>query len=98
MIKHQHLNLIVNGKFPCNNPFCSSRYFFSSSTDEMPQSWMKIDDKYVSRYAPKVANKSEINSNESDITITSDNTNIDRIADQVKKHAAINYCYYTRTK
>jgi len=61
----------------------------------MPQSWIKIDDKYVSQYVPK---QPPITSNESNPSIPSDNTNLDRIADQMKKHAAINYSYYTRTK
>jgi hypothetical protein len=61
----------------------------------MPQSWIKIDDKYVSQYVPK----QPVTSNESNpTTIPSENTNLDRIADQMKKHAAINYSYYTRTK
>ena len=49
----------------------------------------KFDNKYVSQYVPKQQIKTE--------TILN-NTNIDRIADQVRKHAAINYSYYTRTK
>jgi hypothetical protein len=61
----------------------------------MPQSWIKIDDKYVSQYVPK---QPPTTSNESNPSIPSDNTNLDRIADQMKKHAAINYSYYTRTK
>jgi hypothetical protein len=60
----------------------------------MPQSWIKVDDKYVSNYVPKVPPTKT----ESNLLIPSDNANIDRIADQVKKHAAINYSYYTRTK
>jgi hypothetical protein len=65
----------------------------------MPQSWIKVDNKYVSQYVPKQQQpKLETNINEPNRTIPSDNTNIDRIADQVKKHAAINYSYYTRTK
>ena len=61
----------------------------------MPQSWTKIDDHYVNKHVSKQSTKSETNSH---LIIASDNTNIDRITDQVKKHAAINYCYYTRTK
>jgi hypothetical protein len=61
----------------------------------MPQSWTKIDDQYVSKYVSKQSTKTENNFNESNL---SDNTNINRITDQVKKHAAINYSYYTRTK
>jgi len=57
--------------------------------EELPQSWIKFDNKYVSQYVPKQQIKTE--------TILN-NTNIDRIADQVRKHAAINYSYYTRTK
>jgi len=64
----------------------------------MPQSWIKVDNKYVSQYIPTHQTKSEVNSNESHLVNPIDNTNIDRIADQVKKHAAINYSYYTRTK
>jgi hypothetical protein len=60
----------------------------------MPQSWIKVDDKYVSKYIPR----EQTNSNESNHVNPLDNTNIDRIADQLKKHAAINYSYYTRTK
>jgi len=30
--------------------------------------------------------------------ILPEDTDIDRITDQLKKHAAINYSYYTRTK
>ncbi|CAF4787279.1 unnamed protein product [Rotaria sp. Silwood1] len=71
---------------------------YRQRTEEMPQSWMKIDDKYVSTYVSKQQNKPQIKSDESNLIIASDNTNIDRIADQVKKHAAINYSYYTRTK
>jgi hypothetical protein len=64
----------------------------------MPQSWIKVDDKYVSQYVATHQTKSEVNSNESTLVNPIDNTNIDRIADQLKKHAAINYSYYTRTK
>ena len=60
----------------------------------MPQSWVKIDDKYVSQYIPK---RPAIPT-ESNPTIPPENANLDRIADQMKKHAAINYSYYTRTK
>ncbi|CAF3928925.1 unnamed protein product [Adineta steineri] len=67
---------------------------YRQRTDEMPQSWIKIDDKYV----PKQQSTNEVNKYESNLMITSDYANIDRIADQVKKHAAINYSYYTRTK
>ncbi len=64
------------------------------SIEEIPQSWIKVDDKYVSPYIPK----QQSSSSSSNPSISSDNTNIDRIADQMKKHAAINYSYYTRTK
>ena len=57
----------------------------------MPQSWIKIDDKYVSQYVPKQAPSSTA-------MIPLENNNLDRIADQMRKHAAINYSYYTRTK
>jgi hypothetical protein len=72
--------------------------FFCFSTEEIPQSWIKVDDKYVSTYVPKEQTKIETNSNEFNLGMPLDNTNIDRIVDQVKKHAAINYSYYTRTK
>ncbi|CAF2646325.1 unnamed protein product [Rotaria sp. Silwood2] len=71
---------------------------YRQRTEEIPQSWMNLDDKYVISYVPKQQNKTQIKSDESNLIIASDNTNIDRIADQVKKHAAINYSYYTRTK
>ena len=66
----------------------------SPRTDEVPQSWLKTDD----RYAPKKANKSEVLPLDPKLLLTSDTPDIDRIVDQVKKHAAINYSYYTRTK
>ncbi|CAF1369907.1 unnamed protein product [Rotaria sordida] len=55
---------------------------YRQRTEEMPQSWMKIDDKYVSTYISKQQNKTSIKSDESNLIITPDNTNIDRIADQ----------------
>lgn len=57
----------------------------------MPLSWVKVDDKYVSQYVPKQPVTSTPN-------MPQDNTDLERIADQMKKHAAINYSYYTRTK
>lgn len=60
----------------------------------MPQSWVKVDDKYVSQYVPKLPTTKT----ESTPIILPENADIDRITDQLKKHAAINYSYYTRTK
>jgi hypothetical protein len=57
----------------------------------MPLSWVKVDDKYVSQHVPKQPVTSTP-------TMAQDNTDLERIADQMKKHAAINYSYYTRTK
>lgn len=64
-----------------------------SRTEEMPQSWAQIGGHYVSPYVPKPVSQPT-----SKPLVTSDQTNMDRIADQMKKHAAINYSYYTRTK
>ena len=63
----------------------------SFRTDEMPLSWIKVDDKYVSQHVPKQPVTSTP-------TMSTENTDLERIADQMKKHAAINYTYYTRTK
>lgn len=68
---------------------------FIFSTEEIPQSWIKVDDKYVSKYIPR---EQTIPMESTPKISSSDNTDIDRIVDQVKKHAAINYSYYTRTK
>jgi len=91
MKKQQHLNLIVHGKFSYKI-FCKFSFVFS--TEEMPQSWIKVNDKYV----PKQQSTTKVNPFNPNVIIPSDNTNIDRITDQVKKHAAINYSYYKRTK
>ena len=61
--------------------------------EEIPHSWTLIGDRYVSPYVAQA-----ISQPPGKLAITSDQTNIDRIADQMKKHAAINYSYYTRTK
>jgi len=62
----------------------------------MPQSWVKFDDKYVSQYVPKLPSSAKTETTSS--IILPEDTDIDRITDQLKKHAAINYSYYTRTK
>lgn len=64
----------------------------------MPQSWIKNDNKYVSTYVPKPQTNNQAKPNQFNPKIITDGTNIDHIADQLKKHAAINYSYYTRTK
>ena len=71
---------------------------FRFSIEEVPQSWIKIGDKYVSQYAAKQSSKDQVKVNEYNPVLPSSNNNFDRIADQTKKHAAINYSYYTRTK
>lgn len=69
------------------------------SVEEIPLSWIKTDNKYVNPYVPKQPYKSQVKTNESShLLLPTDTTDIDRIVDQVKKHAAINYSYYTRTK
>ena len=67
---------------------------FICRSDEIPESWAKADD----RHASKKSSKDQMNSHNSNIFLSSDNPNIDRIMDQMKKHAEINYSYYTRTK
>ena len=61
--------------------------------DEIPQSWIKDGDRYISPYVPQ-----SVGLTNSKFVIASDQNNIDRITEQMKKHAAINYSYYTRTK
>ncbi|CAF4316930.1 unnamed protein product [Rotaria socialis] len=71
---------------------------YRQRTEEIPQSWIKGDNRYVNAYVPKQQSESQVKSNEFHLKIAPASTNIDRITDQVKKHAAINYSYYTRTK
>lgn len=59
--------------------------------EEMPQSWSKIGDRYVSPHVSQPASQPSM-------PVNVESGNMDRIVDQVRKHAAINYSYYTRTK
>ncbi|CAF3822789.1 unnamed protein product [Rotaria magnacalcarata] len=81
-----------------NHEQASAFKSYRQRTEEIPQSWIKGDHRYVNAYVSKQQSESQVKSNESNQKIASDSTNIDRITDQVKKHAAINYSYYTRTK
>lgn len=70
-----------------------SIFDFHCRVDEMPQSWIKEGERYISPYVPQSMALADPK-----LVISSDQNNIDRIAEQMKKHAAINYSYYTRTK
>ncbi|CAF0928755.1 unnamed protein product [Adineta ricciae] len=63
-------------------------------SDETRESWVKADERHVS----KQSSKDQMNLQNPNLFLSSDNPNIDRIMDQMKKHAEINYSYYTRTK
>lgn len=71
---------------PFEDPFDHSRL------NEMPKSWLKDGERYISPYVPQ-----SFSSTDPKFVIASDQNNIDRIAEQMRKHAAINYTYYTRT-